>query len=201
MDWCDRCGCTVNNVFCNIDIWCEHNERTYSHMMKLVELWIFQSFRYVVSFGCICCCCCCMSLSMKHVLSVSSISVSVGGHCRIMFRKLRYDGSNECLIDVWSLCCFAIAQDGAEIMWPAVQRMSRNLGLCMDFAGSWARFPNNIKSLFCNEYMSVVRVLCLRRCFTAHNILLVIIDISSMIMKSAFFNVVKKMLGSGSTDK
>ena len=118
-----------------------------------------------------------------------------------MFRKLRYNGSDECLTYVRSLCCFAAAHDGVEIMWHALQMMSGNLSLCIHIAGSWARSLTNIKSFFCNEDVFVVRVLCLRRCPTAHSIFLVIINISPMIKTSAFFKLVKMGLGSDSIDK
>ena len=79
--------------------------------------------------------------------------------------------------------------------------MSGAFGVCVHIVGSWAKSPTNMRSLFWNENVHVVRVLCLRRCSTAHNMLLVIIDISSMIMTYAFFNLVKTGFSLGSTDK
>ena len=56
------------------------------------------------------------SLPMKHALSVSSISTYVGGWCHIMLKKLRYIGLDACLTNVWSVCCLATTQYGAEVI-------------------------------------------------------------------------------------
>ena len=67
--------------------------------------------------------------------------------------------------------------------------MSGAFGVCVHIAGNWTKSPTNMTSLFWNVH--VVKVFCLRCYSTAHNMLVVIIDISSMIMTSAFFNLVK----------
>ena len=57
---------------------------------------------------------------MKHVLSVYSIFVSIGGQCRVMLRNLRCIGSVARLIDVQSVCSLTTTQYGGEMIWHAL---------------------------------------------------------------------------------
>ena len=61
----------------------------------------------------------------------------------------------------------------------------------MHIVGSWAKSLINNKSLFGIKMCPCVWMFCLKCCFTAHNILLVIINILSMIITYALFSLVK----------
>ncbi len=66
---------------------------------------------------------------------------------------------------------------------------------------SWARFPTISTTFFLNQNMFSKCIGCFSGCSTTHNMLLVIIDISSMIMTCVFLKQIMITFGSWRIDK
>ncbi len=73
--------------------------------------------------------------------------------------------------------------------------------MCLQIGGSWARFPTSSTRFVLNGDMFSRFIDCFS-CFSiTHNMLMVIIDVSSMTMTCAFLKCFMILLGSRSMDK
>ncbi len=98
--------------------------------------------------------------------------------------------------------CCVIFQDGVDLMSQGLHKISLFCNVCLQIASSWARSPtNNINSFWKAWNMFSTCVACFKHCSTMHNMLLVIIDISSMTMTFVDLSFSLTLWGSRRTSK
>jgi hypothetical protein len=91
-----------------------------------------------------------VSANIQHaILCLCRIKRGCGSVTSFLRLWLRHRQINLqlCDTDISSLCCSAVAQHGAELMWQHLQIISGTFGECTHIAGSCARSPTSSTSL------------------------------------------------------
>ncbi len=79
--------------------------------------------------------------------------------------------------------------------------MSFCRNVCLQISGNCARSPTNNTSFVSNGNVSAIDIACFKRCSTAQNLLLIIMNISSIMTTFAIFNFSLTLISSRKIDK
>jgi len=141
---------------------------------------------------------CMFCIFLKHNDKIVWISLVVGF---IFHMTLRNSRSLILCTKMGRKCYFIVFQHGVGLIWQLLHSMLLFWIVCLQIGDSWARFPTSSRRFVLNWDMFSRFIDCFNCCSITHNMLMVIIDVSSMTMTCAFFKCSMILLGSRRMDK
>lgn len=120
---------------------------------------------------------------MKHFNRTLLIFAMFGFLTHIMLNNCKYSRFVVWCMEMDIKWCCIIFQDGTNLMWQGLHKISLFCIVCPQISSSWTRSPTNTISFVWKDWNVFSRhIVYLEHSSTVHNMLLVIIDISSMMM-------------------
>lgn len=139
---------------------------------------------------------------MKHFNRTLLIFAMFGFFTHRMLNNCNYSRFVVSSMEMDINWCCVIFQDGTNLMWQGLHKISLFCNMCPQIFRSWARSPtNNISFVWKAWNVFSKHIVYLKRNSTMHNMLLVIIDISSMMLTFVDSRFGMTLWGSKGTNK
>jgi hypothetical protein len=139
---------------------------------------------------------------MKHFNKTLWISAIFGFLIHIMLNNCKYSRFVVWCMEMDIKWCCIIFQDDTNLMWQGLHKISLFCNVCPQISSSWTRSPiTNINFVWKAWNVFSRHIVYLKHSSTMHNMLLIIIDISSMMMTFVDLKFCMTLWGSKGTNK